>query len=217
MRLARVVLLLAPAAACGVVTRTTDGATDRAADSRRLDAGLDRGPSQLERVASDLPAAKPDATAKDLWAKPDAPAKDSKLDLPKAPDGPRAEGKPAADTQPAADLKPSTEAGTAPYVVGKASTTSAKALALNGSHVYVADGTAGLAIIDVSKPSAPAACPSTVPTYNAQDVAVAGAVALRLDTRVERLREELDEAGRYIEMVRGVGYRFPTAPEDAER
>lgn len=34
-----------------------------------------------------------------------------------------------------------------------------------------------------------------------------------VDTHVKRLREKLEEAGRYIETVRGVGYRFAASPE----
>jgi len=34
-----------------------------------------------------------------------------------------------------------------------------------------------------------------------------------VDTHVKRLREKLGEAGRYIETVRGVGYRFCESPE----
>jgi len=35
-----------------------------------------------------------------------------------------------------------------------------------------------------------------------------------VDTHVKRLREKLGPAGRYIETVRGVGYRFRAEPED---
>jgi two-component system phosphate regulon response regulator PhoB len=34
-----------------------------------------------------------------------------------------------------------------------------------------------------------------------------------VDTHVKRLREKLGEAGRYVETVRGVGYRFSEAPD----
>ncbi len=37
-----------------------------------------------------------------------------------------------------------------------------------------------------------------------------------VDTHVKRLREKLGEAGRYVETVRGVGYRMCARPEDAE-
>jgi two-component system, OmpR family, phosphate regulon response regulator PhoB len=37
-----------------------------------------------------------------------------------------------------------------------------------------------------------------------------------VDTHVKRLREKLGPAGRYIETVRGVGYRFTGRPESAE-
>jgi two-component system phosphate regulon response regulator PhoB len=36
-----------------------------------------------------------------------------------------------------------------------------------------------------------------------------------VDTHVKRLREKLGEAGRYVETVRGVGYRFAESPEAA--
>ena len=36
-----------------------------------------------------------------------------------------------------------------------------------------------------------------------------------VDTHVKRLREKLGDAGNYIETVRGVGYRFADAPEEA--
>jgi two-component system phosphate regulon response regulator PhoB len=36
-----------------------------------------------------------------------------------------------------------------------------------------------------------------------------------VDTHVKRLREKLGNAGNYIETVRGVGYRFADAPEEA--
>jgi two-component system, OmpR family, phosphate regulon response regulator PhoB len=35
-----------------------------------------------------------------------------------------------------------------------------------------------------------------------------------VDTHVKRLREKLGQAGRYVETVRGVGYRFAEAPGD---
>jgi two-component system phosphate regulon response regulator PhoB len=38
-----------------------------------------------------------------------------------------------------------------------------------------------------------------------------------VDTHVKRLREKLEEAGRYIETVRGVGYRFAGSPGDGDR
>jgi two-component system, OmpR family, phosphate regulon response regulator PhoB len=38
-----------------------------------------------------------------------------------------------------------------------------------------------------------------------------------VDTHIKRLREKLGPAGAYIETVRGVGYRFASAPEEAER
>jgi two-component system phosphate regulon response regulator PhoB len=34
-----------------------------------------------------------------------------------------------------------------------------------------------------------------------------------VDTHVKRLREKLGDAGRYIETVRGVGYRFSESPD----
>jgi two-component system phosphate regulon response regulator PhoB len=34
-----------------------------------------------------------------------------------------------------------------------------------------------------------------------------------VDTHVKRLREKLGEAGRYVETVRGVGYRFSETPD----
>jgi two-component system phosphate regulon response regulator PhoB len=37
-----------------------------------------------------------------------------------------------------------------------------------------------------------------------------------VDTHVKRLREKLTSVGRYIETVRGVGYRFTEAPSDEE-
>jgi two-component system phosphate regulon response regulator PhoB len=37
-----------------------------------------------------------------------------------------------------------------------------------------------------------------------------------VDTHVKRLREKLKNVGRYIETVRGVGYRFTEAPADGE-
>ena len=37
-----------------------------------------------------------------------------------------------------------------------------------------------------------------------------------VDTHVKRLREKLGPAGRYIETIRGVGYRFRSRPEGAE-
>jgi two-component system phosphate regulon response regulator PhoB len=37
-----------------------------------------------------------------------------------------------------------------------------------------------------------------------------------VDTHVKRLREKLKGVGRYIETVRGVGYRFTEAPSDEE-
>jgi two-component system phosphate regulon response regulator PhoB len=37
-----------------------------------------------------------------------------------------------------------------------------------------------------------------------------------VDTHVKRLREKLGGGGRYIETVRGVGYRFASSPEDVE-
>jgi two-component system phosphate regulon response regulator PhoB len=37
-----------------------------------------------------------------------------------------------------------------------------------------------------------------------------------VDTHVKRLREKLGEAGRYIETVRGVGYRFASSSEPAK-
>jgi two-component system phosphate regulon response regulator PhoB len=37
-----------------------------------------------------------------------------------------------------------------------------------------------------------------------------------VDTHVKRLREKLKSVGRYIETVRGVGYRFTEAPVDEE-
>jgi two-component system phosphate regulon response regulator PhoB len=36
-----------------------------------------------------------------------------------------------------------------------------------------------------------------------------------VDTHVKRLREKLGEAGRYIETLRGVGYRFGDRPDEA--
>ena len=36
-----------------------------------------------------------------------------------------------------------------------------------------------------------------------------------IDTHVKRLREKLESAGRYIETVRGVGYRFAGSPESS--
>ncbi len=43
---------------------------------------------------------------------------------------------------------------------------------------------------------------------------MSGEVTTRtVDTHVKRLREKLGEAGRYIETVRGVGYRFTPAPD----
>jgi two-component system phosphate regulon response regulator PhoB len=36
-----------------------------------------------------------------------------------------------------------------------------------------------------------------------------------VDTHVKRLREKLGDAGAYIETLRGVGYRFKDAPEEA--
>ncbi len=36
-----------------------------------------------------------------------------------------------------------------------------------------------------------------------------------VDTHVKRLREKLGEAGNYIETLRGVGYRFKDAPDEA--
>ena len=36
-----------------------------------------------------------------------------------------------------------------------------------------------------------------------------------VDTHVKRLREKLGVAGEYIETVRGVGYRFRNAPDEA--
>jgi two-component system phosphate regulon response regulator PhoB len=36
-----------------------------------------------------------------------------------------------------------------------------------------------------------------------------------VDTHVKRLREKLGTAGRYVETVRGVGYRFAESPEEA--
>lgn len=36
-----------------------------------------------------------------------------------------------------------------------------------------------------------------------------------VDTHVKRLREKLGDAGRYVETVRGVGYRFSESPESA--
>ena len=35
-----------------------------------------------------------------------------------------------------------------------------------------------------------------------------------VDTHVKRLREKLKGVGRYIETVRGVGYRFTESPSD---
>ena len=37
-----------------------------------------------------------------------------------------------------------------------------------------------------------------------------------VDTHVKRLREKLGEAGAYIETLRGVGYRFKSAPDEPE-
>jgi two-component system phosphate regulon response regulator PhoB len=37
-----------------------------------------------------------------------------------------------------------------------------------------------------------------------------------VDTHVKRLREKLKGVGRYIETVRGVGYRFTEAPSEEE-
>ena len=34
-----------------------------------------------------------------------------------------------------------------------------------------------------------------------------------VDTHVKRLREKLGPAGRYIETIRGIGYRFRSRPE----
>jgi len=67
-----------------------------------------------------------------------------------------------------------------PFIVGKASTTGANAVAVSGSHAFVADGSGGLAVVDVSNPQAPKVCTS-VPTYDAQDVAVAGSYAYVAD------------------------------------
>ncbi len=38
-----------------------------------------------------------------------------------------------------------------------------------------------------------------------------------VDSHVKRLREKLGEAGKYVQTVRGVGYRFAESPEEAER
>ncbi len=38
-----------------------------------------------------------------------------------------------------------------------------------------------------------------------------------VDTHVKRLREKLGEGGRYIETLRGVGYRFKTSPEEEDQ
>ncbi len=37
-----------------------------------------------------------------------------------------------------------------------------------------------------------------------------------VDTHVKRLREKLGEGGRYIETLRGVGYRFKTSPDEED-
>ena len=37
-----------------------------------------------------------------------------------------------------------------------------------------------------------------------------------VDTHVKRLREKLEGARDYVETVRGVGYRFVSAPEEAQ-
>jgi two-component system phosphate regulon response regulator PhoB len=37
-----------------------------------------------------------------------------------------------------------------------------------------------------------------------------------VDTHVKRLREKLGPAGRYIETLRGVGYRFMACPDGGE-
>ncbi len=37
-----------------------------------------------------------------------------------------------------------------------------------------------------------------------------------VDTHVKRLREKLDSAGKYIETIRGVGYRFRSSPEGVD-
>jgi two-component system phosphate regulon response regulator PhoB len=38
-----------------------------------------------------------------------------------------------------------------------------------------------------------------------------------VDTHVKRLREKIGVAGDYIETLRGVGYRFKDAPDEATR
>jgi two-component system phosphate regulon response regulator PhoB len=37
-----------------------------------------------------------------------------------------------------------------------------------------------------------------------------------VDTHVKRLREKLKGVGRYVETVRGVGYRFTDTPSEEE-
>jgi len=45
---------------------------------------------------------------------------------------------------------------------------------------------------------------------------MSGEVIIRtVDTHVKRLREKLGSVGPYIEIVRGVGYRFTPAPDHA--
>lgn len=43
-----------------------------------------------------------------------------------------------------------------------------------------------------------------------------GVTTRTVDTHVKRLREKLGAAGRYVETVRGVGYRFSESPEAAD-
>jgi two-component system phosphate regulon response regulator PhoB len=46
---------------------------------------------------------------------------------------------------------------------------------------------------------------------------IAAAITTRtVDTHVKRLREKLGLAGRYVETVRGVGYRFADAPDSPD-
>ena len=46
---------------------------------------------------------------------------------------------------------------------------------------------------------------------------VADVTSRTVDTHVKRLREKLGDAGAYVETVRGVGYRFRDAPDEAPR
>jgi two-component system phosphate regulon response regulator PhoB len=43
----------------------------------------------------------------------------------------------------------------------------------------------------------------------------AGVTTRTVDTHIKRLRQKLGEAARYLETVRGVGYRFSETPEEA--